>query len=124
MKAPLYITSFNENGQALVGGVARMWFQHGFPVDMSFEIIKEDRNKVDWCEALADAWLNDPSKFDVIVNDISMLEGGDVAIQCSDNFKELGAFILASNPELKKCEFPVDEACNVILEMKRKGAGL
>lgn len=97
-----------------------MWFQNGFPVDMSFEIVRENRAQVDWLEALADAWLNDPEKYDAILRDIAMLEGGDASVRCDDNFKLIGAEILSEHPEFKNAVNPVDEVSRFILKQKQE----
>lgn len=122
MTSPLYNTATNPNGSKLVGGIARMWFEQGFPIDMSYEILKEKGDHVDWLEALADAWLNDPLKYDIVLRDIAMLEGSDAAHRCNECFKQIGATILAQHPSLKSYDNPVDEACRIILEQKRSQA--
>jgi hypothetical protein len=48
--------------------------QEGFPVDMSYEIAKENEWDIDWVEALADAARNCILKYDALIDEISMLE--------------------------------------------------
>ena len=62
------------NGVPKLQGVFRMRDQEGFPVDMSYEIAKENGWEIDWVEALADAGRQCIFKYDALIEEIGMLE--------------------------------------------------
>lgn len=62
------------NGTPRLQGVFRMRDEHGFPVDMAFEIAKENKWDIDWVEAMADALRQCVLKYDALVAEMKMLE--------------------------------------------------
>lgn len=62
------------NGVPKLQGVFRMRDQEGFPIDMSYEIAKEEGWDIDWIEALADATRQCILKYDSLIEEIGMLE--------------------------------------------------
>jgi hypothetical protein len=62
------------NGVPKLQGVFRMKDQEGFPVDMAYELAKENGWEVDWVEALADAARQCILKYDALIEEIEMLE--------------------------------------------------
>ena len=68
-------TKQQSDGTMRVQGVFWMKDTNGFPVDMSYEICKENGMDVDWIEALCDALRNDIFKYDQLEREILMLEG-------------------------------------------------
>ena len=62
------------NGVSKLQGVFRMKDQEGFPIDMSYELAKENGWEVDWVEALADAARQCIFKYDALIEEIKMLE--------------------------------------------------
>lgn len=55
MNDTIYITGISTNGNLLVGGVWRVYHQDGFPLEMSYLILRDRGCSVDWLEAMADA---------------------------------------------------------------------
>lgn len=115
MKSPLYITGANTEGKFLIGGIFKMQDSYGFPVEMSFLECKEKNLAIDWFEALADCWLNDPMKYDDFVTESSRLCGHDL----DKDFKAAGNKFLRENPEAMYEAFPVDAFCKSVLKQKR-----
>jgi hypothetical protein len=62
------------NGVPKLQGVFTMRDQEGFPIDMSYELAKENGWEVDWVEALADAARQCIFKYDALIEEIKMLE--------------------------------------------------
>ncbi len=62
------------NGVPKLQGVFRMRDQEGFPIDMSYELAKENGWEVDWVEALADAARQCVFKYNTLIEEIKMLE--------------------------------------------------
>jgi hypothetical protein len=62
------------NGVPKLQGVFRMKDQEGFPIDMAYELAKENGWEVDWVESLADAARQCIFKYDALIEEIGMLE--------------------------------------------------
>jgi alanyl-tRNA synthetase len=62
------------NGIPKVQGVFAMKDREGFPIDMSYELAKENGWEVDWVECLADAMRQSPDKFKAVKAEIEMLD--------------------------------------------------
>jgi len=62
------------NGVPKLQGVFTMRDQEGFPIDMSYELAKENGWEIDWVEALADAARQCIFKYDALIEEIKMLE--------------------------------------------------
>jgi hypothetical protein len=62
------------NGVPKLQGVFRMKDQEGFPIDMAYELAKENGWEVDWVEALSDAARQCILKYDALIEEIGMLE--------------------------------------------------
>jgi hypothetical protein len=107
--SPLYITGYTPDGRRLLGGVFRLKDQHGFPLDMSFEIAKENGFLIDYAELLSDAWFNDCLKFDFITRELDMLGGSHV-----EEWKQWAALWLSQN-RLNQ----IDAFCRHVLTVKR-----
>jgi hypothetical protein len=71
--SPLRLKS-QTNGVPKLQGVFTMRDQEGFPIDMSYELAKENGWEVDWVEALADAARQCIFKYDALIEEIKMLE--------------------------------------------------
>jgi hypothetical protein len=62
------------NGTPKVQGLFTLRDQEGFPLDMSYEICKENGWDVDWVDILADAARQCIFKFKAVVEEMEMLE--------------------------------------------------
>jgi len=65
------------NGIPKLQGVFKMRDQEGFPLDMIYEIAKENNWDVDWVEALADAARQSVFKYDALIEELKMLLSQD-----------------------------------------------
>ena len=113
----LYITGVNREGTLMLGGVFQMQDRQGFPLEMSLMECQERGFAVDWLEALCDAWLNDPLKFDSFEREASALAKTDLR----KAFQQTGYWIISRYPKIKSSRNPVDIACRYILATKKKG---
>ena len=59
MNSSLYITGTTSKGTKLIGGIWRVYRQHGFPVDLSLLEVREHGALPDVCEMMAEASLHD-----------------------------------------------------------------
>ena len=114
MNNPLYITGLTPGGIPLIGGIFTLKDTFGFPLDMSYELVKENGHLIDYCELLCDAWLNDCLKFDMVVRELEMLGGSHV-----EEWKLAGAVWLQQHAEAMKMQNPVDEFCRFVLSEKQ-----
>jgi hypothetical protein len=71
--SPLRLKS-QTNGVPKLQGVFTMRDQEGFPIDMSYELAKDNGWEVDWVEALADAARQCIFKYDALIEEIKILE--------------------------------------------------
>jgi alanyl-tRNA synthetase len=62
------------SGIPKVQGVFAMKDREGFPIDMSYELAKENGWEIDWVECLADAMRQSPDKFKAVKAEIELLE--------------------------------------------------
>lgn len=85
----------------------------GFPLDMSYEIIKEKGLAIDYMELLCDAWLNDCLKFDSVCRELDMLGGSHV-----EHWKLGGCAFLNKYPKALKCSEPINVFCRYVLQRK------
>ena len=119
MKNPLYTTGIAApDNKILVGGIFTMKDELGFPVDMSYEVCKENGLYIDWCEFLADAGRQKQWKFDDALGEIKNL----LPEECEKifhSFKVYGATLMR---ELGYNDFI--QICEKILEIKKSMVGL
>lgn len=111
-KSPLYFTGKTPDGKLLLGGVFRMHDQEGFPIEASFEECQRKGWQVDWAEALADCWLNDPMKMDNFVGQAALLGVAGLG----DKFAYICEHLYLDIPDDSACTF---EVCRRILSEKQ-----
>jgi len=114
---PLYFTGKTPEGKLLLGGVFKMHDQEGFPIEASFEECQRRGWLVDWMEALADCWLNNPLKFDAFVANAELL----VDRPLKAKFSFAGASWIEMNKASPSVN-QVDDFCFYVLKNKQDNA--
>lgn len=72
---PLRLMS-QVTGVPKLQGVYRLKDESGFPLDMSYELAKENGWEIGWVEAIADAARQSIPKMEALIAEIEMLEPG------------------------------------------------
>lgn len=116
MNNPLYLSGITPDGIPLMAGIYRMKDEIGFPISVSYEMIKDNQWCPDWCEFLADAGRQKDWKLDDALHEMKMLVGEHLTAEIFEKFKFYGATIWTVNG--KNQTFA--EVCNQIVELKRK----
>lgn len=111
---PLYITGINPEGKPLIGGVFRMKDEHGFPFDLSRDILRENGESVDYLELLCDAWLHDCNGFKSVCKELDMLDENLVKL-----WKLTGTIFLNRHPKAYKQQNPIDVFCRYVMSKKK-----
>lgn len=114
MSDVLYFTGLSHGGNGLIGGLFRMKDEHGFPLDVAHDILKENGLGIDCLDLLCATWLHDCLGFNAIVRELKLLgfEGME------EKWKDLGSRWLNGHPEAMSETNPVDCFCRAMLELK------
>jgi hypothetical protein len=84
---PLYISGITPTGELLAGGLFTMKDTHGMPLDLSYELCKENKLCPDWLEYLLDAGRQDGWKWDSAADEMRLLVGDTIAKELIEKYK-------------------------------------
>ena len=82
----LWNSGISTTGRQKIAGIYRMQTDHGFPVDMSYELAKEKGYDVDWVEAFLSALERHHSEYETLVEQAKILDA-EYAEECERGFR-------------------------------------
>lgn len=78
MSKIIKVTGVTESGDFLVGGLYTLKDTVGFPLDISYDVVKEKGCFVDWFDIALDAGCHGIGKYEAILTEIESIAGSYV----------------------------------------------